>query len=123
MNIDSIIYDTTRPILNVEDKLSITSLILFCYELGSKVFCKLLYTDNHEDLISELSEEYSDYKIDLSIRLDDKLVSDCFKNTIDKVREKHDSNGYLKALYEGDEFALVICGIVNTDISKILKKC
>jgi len=33
--------------------------------------------------------------------------------TIEKVREKYDSDGFLKALYEGDAYAVVIDEIVN----------
>ena len=113
MKIEPIIYETTRGIYSVEDKLSIASLILFCWKLGNHRFCEILYTDNHEKFISELSEEYSKFEINLSINLADNQIKNCFEKTIQKVKEKYDSNGYLKALYEKDEYALVIDKIVN----------
>ena len=123
MKIEPIIYHTTREIYNIEDKLSIASLILFCRKLGSKVFCKLLYTDNHEEFISKLSSEYEGYGIDLSIKLNDKLIREGFYKTIEKVKEKYDVDGYLKALFEGDEFAVVIDEIVNYNFDNFeLKK-
>lgn len=35
MKIETIIYETTRVLLNIEDKLSITTLFLFCEKIGS----------------------------------------------------------------------------------------
>ena len=119
MKIEPIIYETTRGIYSVEDKLSIASLILFCWKLGNQRFCELLYTDNHEKFISELSEEYSKYEINLSIKLADKQIKNCFEKTIQKVKEKYDSDGYLKALYQRDEFAVVIDQIVNYHFDKM----
>ena len=119
MKIEPIIYETTRGIYSVEDKLSIASLILFCWKLGNKRFCELLYTNNHEKFISDLSEEYSKYEIDLSVKLADKQIKKCFEKTIQKVIEKYDADGYLKALYQRDEFALVIDQIVNYHFDKM----
>lgn len=123
MKIEPIIYETTRGIYSVEDKLSIASLILFSWKLGSKTFCKLLYTKDYSKFIADLSNEYKDFDVKLDVRLEDKQIKNSLIKTIEKVREKEDKNGYLKALYEGDEFALVIDEIVNYDFSKIeLKK-
>ena len=123
MKIEPIIYETTRGIYSVEDKLSIASLILFSWKLGSKTFCKLLYTKDYGKFIADLSQEYKDYEIKLNIRLEDKQIKNSLIKTIEKVREKEDAGGYLKALYEGDEFAIVIDEIVNYTFDKIeLKK-
>jgi len=35
MKIEQIIYDTTRNVLNIEDKLSIATLFLFCEKIGT----------------------------------------------------------------------------------------
>jgi hypothetical protein len=113
MKIEPIIYETTRGIYSVEDKLSIASLILFSWKLGSKTFCKLLYTKDYRVFIADLSNDYKDYEIKLDIRLEDKQIKNSLIETIERVKEKYDSNGYLKALYEGDEFALAIDEIVN----------
>lgn len=123
MKIEPIIYETTRAIYSVEDKLSIASLILFSWKLGSKTFCKLLYTDDYSKFISDLSDEYKSYDIKLTVKLEDKQIKNALIKTIEKVREKYDENGFLKALYEGDEFALVIDEIVNYNFDKVeLKK-
>lgn len=123
MKIEPIIYETTRGIYSVEDKLSIASLILFSWNLGSKTFCKLLYTKDYSKFIADLSNEYKDFDIKLDIRLEDKQIKNSLIKTIEKVREKQDKDGYLKALYEGDEFALVIDEIVNYNFDKVeLKK-
>ncbi len=123
MKIEPIVYETTRGIYSVEDKLSIASLILFSWKLGSKTFCKLLYTDDYSKFISDLSDEYKSYDIKLTVKLEDKQINNALIKTIEKVREKYDDNGFLKALYEGDEFAIVIDEIVNYNFDKIeLKK-
>ena len=123
MKIEPIIYETTRGIYSVEDKLSIASLILFSWKLGSKTFCKLLYTEDYSKFISDLSNEYKSYDIKLTVKLEDKQINNALIKTIEKVREKYDDNGFLKALYEGDEFAIVIDKIVNYNFDKIeLKK-
>ena len=123
MKIEPIIYETTRSIYSVEDKLSIAALILFSWKLGSKTFCKLLYTKDYSRFISDLNNEYKDFDINLDIRLENKEIKNSLIKTIEKVREKEDKGGYLKALYEGDEFALVIDEIVNYNFDKMeLKK-
>ena len=123
MKIEPIIYETTRGIYSVEDKLSIASLILLSWKLGSKTFCKLLYTKDYSKFIADLSNEYKDFDIKLDVRLEDKQIKNSLIKTIEKVREKEDKDGYLKALYEGDKFALVIEEIVNYNFDKIeLKK-
>ena len=123
MKIEPIIYETTRGIYSVEDKLSIASLILFSWKLGSKTFCKLLYTNDYSKFIDDLSNEYKNYDIKLEVNLADKQIKNSLIKTIEKVREKEDKDGYLKALYEGDKFAIVIDEIVNYDFNKMeLKK-
>jgi len=123
MKIEPIIYETTRGIYSVEDKLSIASLILFSWKLGSKTFCKLLYTDDYSKFISDLSDEYKSYDIKLTVKLEDKQINNALIKTIEKVRERYDDNGFLKALYEGDEFAIAIDEIVNYNFDKVeLKK-
>ena len=119
MQIEKIIYDTTRGILNVEDKLRIATIFLFCEKLSSKTFAELLYTDDHKGFIQELESSFSKFDIDLSIRLPDKNIRECFNKTLDKVKEKYDDNGYYKALFENDPFALVIDDIVSYDFNAI----
>lgn len=119
MKIEQIIYDTTRNVLNLEDKLSIATIFLFCEKLGSKRLAELLYCDCFETFLDDLQEEFKAYDVDFKIRLDKKEVNDSFFKTLEKYKEKNDSNGFLKAVYDKDEYALVICEIVNYDFDKI----
>lgn len=119
MNIHNILYNTTRGIYSVEDKLSIATIILFCNKVSSRKLSELLYTDNYIKFIEDLSHEYKEYDLDFTIKLTDKNILDCFHKTIEAVKEKYDKDGYYKALFEGDEFALVIEGIVNYNFDKI----
>ena len=119
MEIENIIYDTTREIYSVEDKLRIATIFLFCNQKDSKLFAELLYTDNHEQFIDNLNTEYQEYEIDFSIRLNDRNVNNSFNKTLEKVKEKYDPDGYYKALFENDPFALVIYDIVNYDFDKV----
>ena len=93
MKIEPIIYETTRGIYSVEDKLSIASLILFSWKLGSKTFCKLLYTNDHSKFIADLSNEYKNYDIKLEVNLTDKQMKNSLMKTIEKVRETEDKDG------------------------------
>jgi hypothetical protein len=122
MKIEPIIYETTRGIYSVEDKLSIATIFLFCYKYSSKLFAELLYTNNHEEFISFLNHEYKEYKVDFRIKLNDKNVRNAFYKTIDVVKEKYDKNSYHKALFEKDEFALVVYELTNINFDKIAIK-
>lgn len=119
MRIEEIIYDTTRGLLNLEDKLRIATVFLFCDKLGSEKLSELLYTENHEEFINNLNGQYSDYEVDFSINFGNKNVKDAFFKTLEKVIQKWDSNGFLKAVYEKDEFAMVIIDIVDYSFDKI----
>lgn len=115
MQIEKIIYDTTRNLHGVDDKLRIATIFLFCYRLDSKSFAELLYAPDTERFIDDLSEKYKQFEVDFNIRLKDKNVRDCFYMTRSKVILKYDSDGYYKALYVGDPFALAIDELVNYD--------
>lgn len=119
MEIEKIIYDTTRSIYSVEDKLSIATIFIFCWKLSSKSFAELLYCKNHSKFIEGLNHQYSKYEVDFSINLTDKNIKECFYKTLEKVKEKYDDNGYYQALFEGDEFALVINDIVNYNFDEV----
>lgn len=119
MKIEQIIYDTTRNLLNLEDKLSITTLFLFCEKLGSKKLAELLYCNCVETFIKDLQKEYELFEVDFTIRINNKNVKDAFYKTVEKYKEKNDSNGFLKAIHEKDPFALVICKIVDYKFDKI----
>ena len=119
MKIEDIIYDTTRDVLNVEDKLRIATVFIFCEKLGSEKLSQLLYAKNHASFIDELNSEYEEYEVDFSVNFSNQNIKSAFYKTLEKVKEKWDSNGFLKAISEGDEFALVICEIINYNFDKV----
>lgn len=119
MRIEDIIYHTTREVLNVEDKLRIATVFLFCDKLGSEKLSQFLYSKNHADFIDQLNNEYAEYEVDFTVNFDNPNVKNAFYKTLEKVKEKVDSNGFLKAIFEGDEFALVICEIINYQFDKV----
>lgn len=119
MRIEDIIYETTREVLNVDDKLRIATVFLFCEKLGSEKLSQLLYSKNHSLFIEGLNNEYADYEVDFTVNFSNSNVKSAFYKTLDKVKEKWDSNGLLKAISEGDEFALVICEIIDYQFDKV----
>jgi hypothetical protein len=123
MEIEKIIYETTREIYNIEDKLKIATIFLFCEKLSRVKFAELLYTKNHIEFIDNLNQEYQKFDVDFTIRFNDKNVNSAFYKTLMKVIEKEDSNGFLKVLHEKDEFAIVIDNILETNFSEFEKIC
>lgn len=119
MRIEDIIYETTREVLNVDDKLRIATVFLFCEKLGDEKLSQLLYSRNHSLFIEELNNEYADYEVDFTVNFSNQNVKSAFYKTLEKVKEKWDSNGFLKAISEGDEFALVICEIIDYEFDKV----
>ncbi|WP_163401460.1 hypothetical protein [Flavobacterium fluviatile] len=119
MDIEKIIYESTREIYSLEDKLRIATIFLFCEKLGNSKLAELLYTDNHEKLILDITEEFNDYDVDFHINFSNSNVKSAFNKTLEKVKKVCDDNGYLKALFNKDEYALVIEGIVNYNFDKV----
>lgn len=119
MRIEDIIYETTREVLNVDDKLRIATIFLFCEKLGSEKLSQLLYSRNHSSFIEELNNEYADYEVDFTINFSNSNVKSAFYKTLERVKKKWDANGFLKAISEGDEFALVICEIIDYEFDKV----
>ena len=117
--LEDIIYDTTREVLNVEDKLRIATVFLFCDKLGSEKLSQLLYAENHSSFIDDLNKEYIDYDVDFTVNFGNPNIKSAFHKTLEKVKEKWDADGFLKAISESDEFALVICEIVNYEFDKV----
>lgn len=119
MRIEDIIYETTREVLNVDDKLRIATVFLFCEKLGSEKLSQLLYSKNHSSFIEELNNEYAEYEVDFTVNFSNSNVKSAFYKTLERVKKKWDSNGFLKAISEGDEFALVICEIIDYKFDKV----
>lgn len=114
MGIEKIIYDTTREIHGVEHKMSIATIFLFCKKQGSKKLSELLYSENPMQFIDEMNTEYESSGIDFSIDFKNPNIKSAFFKTLEKVKEKWDSNGFLEAISKGDEFAVKITEIINT---------
>jgi hypothetical protein len=119
MKIEKIIYQTTRNVLNVEDKLKIASIFLFCEKLGSKKLSELLYSKNHQKFIENLNGEYKNYDIDLLINFSNPNVKNAFYLTLEEVIKTYDKDGFLKAISNNDEFAIAILDIINYDFSSL----
>ena len=119
MEIEKIIYETTREIYSVDDKLRIATIFLFCEKLGNIKLSELLYTNNHEKFILDISDEFKNYDVDFEINFSNPNVKSSFYKTLEKVKLSIDDNGFLKAIYNKDEYALVINDIVNYDFSKL----
>lgn len=117
--IEEIIYNNTREVINLEDKLSIATLFIFCYKHSSDFFSRLLYEDDVSSFIQNLNDEFADYEVDFTVKLSDKNVFNSFNRVRDAVIKKHDSEGYHKAIFEGDEFAKVIAEIVNYNFDEV----
>lgn len=122
MEIQKIIYDTARGIYNIEDKLSIATIFIFCWKLSNKHFAELLYTDDPSGFIEALNKEFSNADIDLTVRLNDKNIKDAFLKTRDEVKLKYDSDGFLMALYNNDEWAIAINEILQKTSTFKIKK-
>lgn len=116
-SITNIIYQTTREINNVEDKLRIATIFLFCDKVGSVKFAELLYCDDKEKFVNDLQNEYKHYDVDFYINFSNINVKRAFEKTLEEVVKKEDVNGYYKALFEKDPFALVIQEIINYNFS------
>ena len=116
-SITNIIYQTTREINNVEDKLRIATIFLFCDKVSSVKFAELLYCDDKEKFVNDLQNEYKHYEVDFFINFSNINVKRAFEKTLEEVLKKEDATGYLKALYEKDHFALVIQEIINYNFS------
>lgn len=121
MKIEDIIYETTREIFNVDDKLRISTIFLFCQKLGSEKLSQLLYSENHEQFIDDINREYENYGVDFSIDFKNPNVKSAFYKTLEKVKEKWDANGFLEAIAKGDEFAIAICEVVKYPFEKLTK--
>jgi hypothetical protein len=117
--IEEIIYETTREIYNIEDKLRIATLFLFCERVGSEKLSELLYCENHINFVNSLNSEYKDYDVDFTINFENPNVKSAFYKTLDAIVINWDSNGFLKALYNKDEYAIVICDILNYNFSQV----
>ena len=111
MKIEKIIYDTTRELTSVEDKLGIAVIFLFCYKLEDEKFAELLYTNNHESLLEELERKFKNYDVKLRIDLSNPNIRNSFYKTLEEVKLRYDKDGYYKALFNNDEYAKVVSNI------------
>ena len=121
MNIDEIIYNTCRELVNMEDKLGIATLFLFCYQYSTDTFAELLYCENKKDFLSNLNEEFKPMDIYFNVNLNNRNVNNSFSKTIEEVIKQEDPNGFYKAVYQKDEFALACLNAVSEFSNKVKK--
>ena len=117
MEIEKIIYETTRGLHGIDDKLRIATVFIFAYKMGTEMFANLLYFEDKEKFVNALNEEYKNYDVDFSINFQNPNVKEAFYKTLEAVKLKYDSNGFYKAVFEKDEYAMVIVGITKTDFT------
>jgi len=103
-------------VFDVTGKINIATIFLFCYQKGAMEFAELLYCDNKEEFIKSLNEQYKEYEIDFSINLQDRNINSAFHKTIEKVKQVFDKDGFHKAVFERDEYALVIAKMTKHPI-------
>lgn len=113
MNTHAIIYDTCREVFNVEDKIRISSIFIFCYKLGAREFSEILYTPEPKNYIAELQERYKEYDIDLTVNFDNPNAKNAFFKTSEALAKKMDTDGFYKAIYNKDELALAVVEIID----------
>ena len=94
MEIEKIIYETTREIYSVDDKLRIATIFLFCEKLGNIKLSELLYTNNHEKFILDISDEFKNYDVDFEINFSNPNVKSSFYKTLEKVKLSIDDKGF-----------------------------
>jgi hypothetical protein len=121
MNIEKILYDTTRELREAQEKMRIATVFIFCQKTSSAIFAELLYCENPQKFVENLAkEQFESFELDLAIDFDNQNMKNAFLKTREAVKNQEDKNGFLKALYEKDDFALVIEGMVKK--TKKLKK-
>lgn len=122
MKIEQIIYDTTREVTNVEDKMRIATPFLFCYKLGCESLANLLYSKDASDYIAGLNASYRSYGVDFTINFANPNIRNAFELTRKKVIEKWDDNGFYKGIFDGDPFAISICEILEVNYDAMLPR-
>jgi len=124
MDFHKIIYDSCRDLINLSDKINVSSLFLYCQKKNRKTYADLLYSENvskfFEQLHIDFENEYPDFANEL--KRESRLVyldytrGDIYEAII-KTRNRiitNLDNGYLKALHENDPFAIQICQIIDS---------
>ena len=92
MDIQAIIYQTTREVFNLDDKLRIATIFLFCEQLGSEKLSRLLYCDDHAKFIQELNyDEKEDCREDVQYEYTSRgyQLADRMLSRLIKVGEKY----------------------------------
>ena len=114
------VYNNLRAIPNMTDKLAITNIFLTAYHDG-KMFADLLYGGND---LQHWLERINDF-FGQSIGTTDKLLristitfneKNCFRDMVEESKKAFDNDGYYKALYGGDEYAIAVyevCKVVE----------
>lgn len=101
-------YDELRAVVNLTDKVFITSLFLFAMEDDLK-YAKLLY-QGYDHIIAEWEQN----EIFVELNFENKNVKQAIESITNKLIEKDDANGYYKGLFDGDEYAVAIYEITKT---------
>jgi hypothetical protein len=112
--------DSCRFITNLEQKILLSTLFIFCYN-DSKTFANLLYTDELESFLIDLENnnheiiKEQDY---IQKIIYDKFVLNAFYRTREVLIKKLDNDNFLKCLFENDPMAIAVYEISNIVSSK-----
>ena len=115
-----ILYDELRSVLNTTDKIYISNIVLIA-QFDHIEFAELLYSEKDLKYWIEKTNEFFKNALqtdDLLIEmLVDENTNNCFRNLKKALKEYFEFDGYFKALYEKDEYALA-----TWEITKALEK-
>ena len=104
--IEDIIYHTTRGVIGVTDKLDVAVLFLYAFKHSMEALAELMYSKNTQSFIDKHNKILSDYGISLNVNMKDSSIREAVNLTIKDVRKHWDDEGFYKALYDRDPFAI-----------------
>ena len=115
-----VVYNNLRAIPNVTDKIAVTNIFLTAYYDG-RMFADLLYSANDLQYWLERINDFFRQSLDtrdklLGISTITSNENNCFRDMVKESRKAFDDDGYYKALYEGDEYAIAVyevCKVVE----------
>ena len=111
--IEEIINHTGRNLINIDEKVFLASMFIFAYGYSTKEFAEILYSDYEKYIENIHNRPIFEYLGDIEYLFRKKEFKEAFIETQKKCIEKYDEDNLYKAVLEGDEYALSICGILD----------
>ncbi len=118
--LSKITYDTLRPITNIEDKISITTMLMLVRKQKQLIYADLLYNKiTLSEAIEQLnnSKDFADYQIEIKLNIFDNTQT-AFEDTVKRLREMEEADeqskmNYFECLAERDSFAVAVMEIAE----------